>query len=52
MRAMNAKELTAVFGGASGIEALEINAESFRVDPSLQPQCPSEPQIWPGDPSE
>jgi hypothetical protein len=55
MRAMNATELKAVFGGTSGIEPATIDVQALRVDPMDYPQCPatpapSDPETWPGDP--
>ena len=52
MRAMNATEVLAVFGGASGVDAPGVTG--IHVDPSLYPQCPaspapSEPEMWPGN---
>jgi hypothetical protein len=57
MRAMNATELKAVFGGTSGIERPMVNVEGLRIDPIFYPHypgtpAPSDPETWPGDPTE
>jgi hypothetical protein len=55
MRAMNAAEANAVFGGAgSAVDVMAVDPTVYLADPDLYPQCPGtatlpiEAEIWPG----